>query len=186
VLAIVLFIGGYTFLTLHYRKPGRAYEPYADMKERANTGRLLSAGYQRLELPVERPADPLNRTNNTLPARGGLPQGLSTALVAAPAIPRDVLAVNAADTVRADEPYAIAFRCSGPDDHQQLGNVHVYLRGAQIIVAPNFERLAGGLETRSREILATTEIPAHTLRPGTYDVTMVGESTSRAWRLVVR
>ena len=186
VLAIVVSIGAYTYLTLHFRKTGHTYEPYADMKIRANTGRLLAAGYQRLELPVVRPADPLNRMNNALPSAGGLPAGLSTALVSPPNLAHDVLAVNAADSASANEGYAIAFRCAGPDDHQQLGNVHVYIRGTQIVVAPNFERLAGGLETRSRDFLATTQIPPHTLKPGTYEVTLVGATTSRTWRLVVR
>jgi hypothetical protein len=44
VVAIVAVIVPYTFLTLRYRRPGKAFEPYADMKDRANTMRLLSAG----------------------------------------------------------------------------------------------------------------------------------------------
>src|SRR5438105_3708911 len=50
-LAILLFIVPYTYLTLHFRKPGKAFEPYADLSKRANTARLLSAGYQRIPLP---------------------------------------------------------------------------------------------------------------------------------------
>ena len=33
VLAIILGIGAYTFLTLHYRKPGRAFQPYAEVAD---------------------------------------------------------------------------------------------------------------------------------------------------------
>ena len=62
VLTIALVIVPYTFLTLHYRKPGPAYRPYQDAQERANVVRLLSAGYQRITLPAQRPADPARGT----------------------------------------------------------------------------------------------------------------------------
>ena len=55
VLAILLSLGAYTWLTLHYRKVNPAFAPYGDMKDRANTHRLLAAGFQRITLRVERP-----------------------------------------------------------------------------------------------------------------------------------
>ena len=35
----------YTILTLRYRKPGPAFQPYEDMKNRTNVARLLSAWF---------------------------------------------------------------------------------------------------------------------------------------------
>ena len=58
VVAILLFIAIYTPITLLYRKPGKTFEPYQDTKDRANTGRLLNAGYQRVALGFSRPTDP--------------------------------------------------------------------------------------------------------------------------------
>ena len=55
VLAIVLFLVPYTFITLHFRKPGPGYLPYQDSKQRAT---LAKVGYQRITLSVDRPADP--------------------------------------------------------------------------------------------------------------------------------
>jgi len=86
VLTIALVLVPYTFLTLHYRKPGPAYRPYQDAQERANVVRLLSAGYQRITLPAQRPADPARGTATapTLAALGGLPSALVATLVQKP------------------------------------------------------------------------------------------------------
>jgi len=186
VLAIVIAIAGYSFLTLHYRKPGRAYEPYAEMKARANTGRLLAAGYQRIELPVERPATPAAQPNSAFPAPGGLPAELAATVVSPPHLAQAIVAVSAPSVAMADAPYSVEFRCTAPDDAQQLGNVHLYLKRDSLVLAPNFERLPGGLETRTRDVAATITLPAQTLKPGAYDVRLVGQGASRAWRLQVR
>jgi len=58
VLTIVLGLAAYTYLTLHFRKPGPAFQPYQDAVNRTTVSRLLSSGYQRIALAVERPADP--------------------------------------------------------------------------------------------------------------------------------
>ena len=58
VLAIVVSLVLYTYLTLHFRKAGPAFRPYADIKDHANTVRLLDAGYQRITVEAELPADP--------------------------------------------------------------------------------------------------------------------------------
>src|SRR5262245_25725972 len=50
VVAILLLIVPYTIITLKYRKAGPAYEPYEDLKNRANVSRLLAAGYQRIPI----------------------------------------------------------------------------------------------------------------------------------------
>lgn len=186
VIAIILFIGIYTYLTLHYRRPGKAYQPYADMKQRANTGKLLAAGYQRVELPIERPADGAVKPNLALPAPGGLPAELKATLVSVPLLPAEVVAANAADTLAGSEPYPIQFRCVAPDDRQQLVGAELYVKGDTIIITPNFQRLAGGLQARTSDTLANLSIPAQTLKPGSYRVTLVGENASRAWLLHVR
>ena len=82
VLAIVVGITVYTYLTLHYRKPGPEYRPYEDFARRANVERLLDAGYRRMEAPAERPADPKTIIRSMGPIAsvtdvpGGLPGGL--------------------------------------------------------------------------------------------------------------
>jgi hypothetical protein len=186
VLAIVLFIAGYTYLTLHFRKPGPEYRPYEDMRNRANTLRLLKAGYQRIQLAAERPAEPLGRHNTTFPAPGGIPAPLKATIVAPPLLPSDILAANGAATAEAQQPYEIEFRCTVPDDKQQLAGAELYVKDDQIVVTPDFELLSQGLLTRSRDTLVLLTVPPGALKPGHYQVTLVGEHTSRVWTLDLR
>ena len=59
------------------------------------------------------------------------------------------------------------------------------MRGGEIIVAPDFDRLAGGLLSRTRENLIRLTVPAGALKPGQYHVTLVGARASKAWTLQV-
>jgi hypothetical protein len=100
-LAILVMIVPYTILTIKYRKAEPAYQPYEDSKQRANVMRLLDAGYQRLNVTAERPADPQNivRAMNTLAeittTAGGLTEGLTAALVEIPQLPASFSSVSA-------------------------------------------------------------------------------------------
>jgi hypothetical protein len=186
IVAIVLFIAAYTFLTLHYRRPGHAYEPYADMKRRANTGRLLAAGYRRVELTTIRPADTPPKANTAMPAPGGLPGELARTVVSVPRLPQEIVDAHAAGHARAGDPYVVEFRCVAPDHHQQLGGAELYIRGDEIVITPDFEPLGSGLEARTRENYISVTIPGGTFNPGSYHVTLVGQRQSRAWLLRVQ
>lgn len=188
VVAIALLIVPYTVVTLRYRKPGPAFQPYEDMKNRANVSRLLSAGYQRIPIVAQRPADGARTEDgaSVLPATGGLPAALRSTLVEAPLLPTEILTVRAARTATTLEPYAIQLTCALPDDKQQLGGADIYLHGEDIVIAPTFEHVSAGLLTRSRQAAVLLTIPAGALKPGHYNVTLVGERVSRAWTLEVK
>jgi len=188
-LAILLFIIPYTWLTLHYRKPGPAFRPYEDLKNRANVERLLAAGYRRIPLTAERPADPVRVTPaaNTTAAAGGLPAELRATLVGdAPLLPAEIVRVAAAPTASAAGSYAIEFTCTVPNDKEQLAGAELFVHGAQLVILPRFERIGGELLTRSRESTVQLTVPPHAFQPGRYQITLVGERTSRAWSLDVR
>lgn len=182
---ILVFIAGYTFVTFAYRKPNKPYEPYHDTKTRVNTARLLEAGYRRIELPVELPDNHPTLRNAAFPAPGGLPAELKSTLVAVPLLPAEVVEVDAAGGVSANAPYEIKFRCSLPDDQRQLGSVEVYLKDDSVILTPNFERLSGGLQLRTRHPAFRVVIPPDTFTPGTVQLSLIGEQTSRVWTLRV-
>jgi hypothetical protein len=57
VVAILLFIPTYTYLTLHFRRPGPSFNPYQDMRDRADVIRLLKAGYRRVAIEATRPVE---------------------------------------------------------------------------------------------------------------------------------
>jgi len=187
VLVIILSIGVYTFLTLRYRRPERAFRPYQDLRDRANTHRLLDAGFQRIPLTAELPADPLaaDAAIRATSAAAGLPTALRETLVVQPQLPAEILTVSAAPGVNAMFAYPIAFRCTLADNKQHLDDAQLYVRGDELIVVPEFERITGGLLARTRENVIRLTVPAGSLRPGNYHVTLIGARGSKAWTLQV-
>jgi hypothetical protein len=114
-----------------------------------------------------------------------VPAALQATLVDQPLLPAEILTVSAAASASANAPYPIQLTCTLPDNKQQLGGAELYLRGTEIWISPNFEKLTGGLLTRSRENLVLLTIPAGTLKPGRYHLTLLGGTSSRAWTLQV-
>jgi hypothetical protein len=150
--------------------------------------RLLSAGYQRIPLPAQRPAD---RTGGgggaaVIPAAGGLPADLRSTLVEPPLLPSEILSVTAAPSASTMLPYAIALTCTLPSDKQQLGGADLYVKGETLVIAPTFEHVAGDLLTRSRHAVVLLTVPAGTLKPARYTVLLLGERSSRSWLLEVK
>jgi hypothetical protein len=187
VLSILVFIPAYTFLTLHYRKAGRPFSPYQDIRDRADVIRLLKAGYRRVTIDATRPSEPIPRSGfATLPAPGGLPADLGTTLVETPLLPLEIASVSAAPTANAGIDYQIGLTYTLSDSKRQLSGAHLYEREGEIVIVADFERLGGGLVARSRDGPALLTVPPGTLKPGTYRVTLVGERTSRSWTLQVR
>ncbi|MBI5767253.1 MAG: hypothetical protein HZA93_05610 [Verrucomicrobia bacterium] len=187
VLAIVVVIVPYTFITLRYRKPGPAYQPYEDMKNRANTVRLLSAGFQRVALVASRPAAPSHAVFNATfsAAPGGLPSVLRATLVEPPLLPASISSVAAAPTVDAGKTYSIQFTCMLPDNKQQLAGAVLYIRPKEIFITPEFEKLTGDLLSRTRESVVHVTVPAGLLKSGSYRITLLGAQASRAWTVQV-
>ncbi len=188
IVAILVAIVPYTYLRWHYRRPGRSFEPYHDLRERANTMRLLSAGFQRVTLRADRPADPSRRTAAAAfsAAPGGLPAPLASTLVDKPLLPAEIVWVMAAPSANALFSYPIEFTCRGADVRQQLAGAQLYIRDGAMFVVPQFERLSGGLLARSRETVVRLTVPAGTLKPGRYEVTLVGATASKTWPLEVK
>jgi hypothetical protein len=187
VASILVFIPIYTYLTLHYRRPGPAFNPYRDMRDRADVIRLLKAGYRRVSVEASRPVeDPHESSAAISPAPGGLPEDLRTTLIESPLLPLEVKTVSAAATAVSGIDYQITLDYTIPDNKRQLSGAHLYLKPGEIVIVPDFERLAGELLARTRDGSALLDVPPGSLRPGTYHVTLVGERASRSWTLHVR
>jgi hypothetical protein len=190
--AILACIVPYTWLTLAYRKPGPSYQPYEDSKQRANVMRLLDAGYQRITVDAERPAEPheLIRTMHALatvtPAPGGLNEGLAAALVESPQLPLSFSSVSASKETAAMLPYPMVFNCTLGDQKHQLGGAQVFVRGESVIIVPQFEPLDGDLTARTKESPVVITLPGGALKTGTYSVVLTGSEQSRQWTLNVR
>jgi hypothetical protein len=111
VLVIVVSLGAYTYLTLHYRKESPAFRPYQDSKNRAGVMRLLSAGFQRVTLTAQRPADGAGVPEGakSVATAGGLPAELRSTLLDLPLLPASITRVAAAASVSALLAYPIQF-----------------------------------------------------------------------------
>jgi len=187
VLAIIVFIPLYTYLTLHFRRRDPVYEPYEEARDRATVDRLLAAGYRRVDLTAMRPTE---RLRPAMPARvadasGGLPAGLKTALVAAPLLPATVSQVAAASETGAAQPYFIDFTAGLPDETEELMDAQAYVRKGELVIVPNFERVSGALLVRSTETAVRLTVPAGVLAPGRYRVALVARRDTRTWELTV-
>ncbi len=187
VVSILVFIPIYTYLTLHYRRPGPAFNPYRDIRDRADVIRLLKAGYQRIAVDAARPAeDAAVEGGASSPAPGGLPDDLRKTLVETPLMALEIDSASAAPTAVSGIDYTIGLTYTIPDNKRQLSGAHLYEKPGEIVIVADFERLSGGLLARTRDGSAVLDIPPGSLRPGTYHVTLVGERASRSWTLRVR
>ncbi len=193
VLVIVVCLAGYTFVTLRYRKIAPPHQPYNDAKERYTATRVREAGYARIPVSVQRPADvaytiagiprPLAEVTE-LP--GGLPPELLENFAEAPKLSEVVGNVSAPATLRVLFPYPIVYTCQLPDHQDVLGETRVYARDQDIIIVTDFDRLDSDLLARTRETTVSVDLPAHLFDSGkSYTVTLVGEKTSRQWQLQV-
>jgi len=192
VLAIAVVVVPYTAITLHYRKPGKAFEPYRDLKKQANVHRLLSAGFHRAALIAERPADlypslPSGSAKAaTASIAGGLPASLAESLIEVPTLPTTVGSVQAPASISALLPSVIEFTASLNDKKDTLHSAHLYSKDSELYLLVHFEHLPGELQSRSRENVVRLTIPGGTLQPGSYSVTLVATQRSESWRLEVR
>jgi hypothetical protein len=188
VIAILLFVPIYTYLTLHFRRSGAVYEPYAEARDRAMTERLLAAGYHRVTLPATRPTElmPTAARAAIMAVPGGLPADLTTALTAAPLPPARVTHVVAARETSAAQPYIVDFTATLPDEKEELLDAQIYVREGRLVLVPNFERVPGGLLVRSPETEVRLTVPAGVLPPGHYRVTLVATHESQTWMLFVK
>jgi hypothetical protein len=187
VVSILVFIPIYTYLTLHYRRPGPAFNPYRDMRDRADVIRLLKAGYQRIAVDAARPAEDVAVEGGaSSPAPGGLPDDLRKTLIETPLMAQEINSASASPTAVSGIDYSIGLTYTIPDNKRQLSGAHLYEKPGEIVIVADFERLSGGLLSRTRDGSVILDIPPGSLRPGTYHVTLVGERASRSWTLRVR
>lgn len=188
VVAILACIIPYTWLTVAYRKPNPAHQPYQDNKDRAQVLRLLDNGFHRIELPIAFMVDPPVPTAATVTTEalpGGLPPLLGDVLIDKPPVPTDFVRVSAPPTVLAGAPYVFDFTCTQPNHDERPAESRLYHRLQELVFIIGYESTPGDLKTRDLETTARVTLPAHTLDPGTYRATLVGARESRRWTFTV-
>lgn len=192
IVAIVVTLVPYTWISLRYRKEGRAFEPYGDMKRQANVRRLLTAGFHRIPLTAERPADKPFQGSSPLPfatpqpSAPGIPAALKDTLIESPNLPEEILAVKAATTASTLLPYTIEIDCTVADAGYGLSSAYLYLKDNAVYLLVDCERFAGELRSRSQEMPLRLTAPAGSLPAGNYLVVASGAKLSKQWALTVQ
>ena len=192
VVAIVVFIAAYSFLRLHFRKPGKPFEPYHDLGERVGAERLAALGYQRIHVDLERPAEILPAARfapaagTVRSAPGGLPAELDAALAAKPALPANITGVTAPGEIVAPGVYALQFTCAQPDYRTQLDDALLLRKDHQFFLLPDFREPGGQLLARWKESVVLARFSTAGLAPGCYTVTLCGRVTSKTWQFTVK
>jgi hypothetical protein len=192
VIAIVVFIVAYTFLRIHFGKPGRAFEPFHDLNEPPGAGRLVALGYERIPVELERPADPMPvsrfapAVGEVESASGGLPVDLDAAMPAKPALPANITGVTAPREIAARGVYAVQFTCAQPDYRTQLDDTLLFRRENQLFLLPDFRKPGGQLMARWKESIVLAQFSTENLPPGRYTVTVCGRNTSKTWQFTIK
>lgn len=189
VLAIVVFVVGYTLVNVFYRKQGPAFRPYEDMTKRATTARLLQAGWQKLPVEITRPLEKPGFTLAATSSRAGKGLGadLEAAFAERPVLAASIDRVTAPESVARGESYPIHFTASLSDQHLQLGRVEALLREREIVLVPSLEKLPGNnLLSRWKDADYLALLPTDRLAPGRYTVRLTANGPALQWTVVVR
>lgn len=190
VVAIVVFIVGYTAVNLFFRKAGRPYRPYQDAQDRATIARLLAAGWQKLPVdarrPVEKPAVDATPAAVTR-AAVGLGPDLAPKFAEPPRLLATVDKVVAPALVSHGADYSAYFTATLASQKAQLGELVLYRKGNELVLVPSLEALPGK-ELRSRWSDSTYGVSFSTahLPPGRYRMRIVARGPAAEWSFTIR
>ena len=188
VLAILVCVIPYTWITINYRKEAPPHQPYQDNKDRAQVMRLLDSGFQRVTVTLERLVDPplpLTDAADFDATAGGLPFSLGELLLDKPPVPSTFTQLDAPAATLVGVPYIITATCTQPDKKERPATSFLYLRGNEAVFIIGYDALPGELLARRTESYVRLSVPANTFNRGEYHATLIGAEASRRWTFVV-
>jgi hypothetical protein len=190
VAAILVFVVGYTFLNLRYRKPGKPHEPYAELLSRATAAKLQAAGWERIPVDARRPAEKTTAdTATAVVGRGGPGLGaeLTEIFAERPRLLGTIDRVIAPTVVRHGEQYSAYFAASLSDLHGQLADLALYRKGNTLVLIAGVEPLPGrDLRSRWNDSSYWFGFPTQSLPPGRYHVRLVAAGPAATWSFELR
>lgn len=189
VVAIAIFIVGYTAVNLYLRKPGQPYRPYQDSQDRATTARLLAAGWQKIPVdtrrPIEKPAAPAPAAISR--AALGIGSDLEPTFAEKPKLLATIDQVVSPATVARGEDYTAYFTASLASLKVQVGELALYRKGSELVLVPSTEPLPGkDLKSRWNDSTYWISFATDKLPPGRYDMRIVAQGPAAAWSFTVK
>ena len=190
VVAILVFVVGYTLVNFFFRKAGPAYRPYQDAQDRATVARLLAAGWQKIPVdtrrPIEKPAldDPAALITREV---GGLGPDLESKFAERPRLVASIDHVTAPAAVARGGEYGAYFTARVTDQKLQLGELSLYRRERELVLIPSTEALPGhDLRSRWPDANYWLGFSTANLPPGHYTVRLVANGPAAAWSFTVK
>ncbi len=186
-LAIVVCLAGYTWLRLAYAKPGKAHEPFAESRQRAESAQLQAAGWTSSEAAYEPLVDlpPPQAPIHSLPRRPALAEELFHLSTENWILPIEYTAVAAPARAPAGSDYSVCFQIELDQARAHIVSFDLYRKGSDLIVLPRWEPYPPELTPRRPKTGGRLLIPATALPAGQYRVTLLALKQSSQWMLEV-
>ena len=190
VVAIVIFMVGYTAVNFWFRKPGKAYRPYQDAQDRATIARLLAAGWQKLPVDSRRPVEKPATDDTPAPVTRDFPgvgADLTDKFAEKPRLLATIDKVTAPAGVSHGDDYSLYFTASLSDLKAQVGELTLYRHGNELVLVPALENLPGKeLMSRWNDSTYCATFSTSQLPPGRYSARIVAKGPAAAWSFTVK
>lgn len=190
IVAILVFMAGYTVVNFYFRKPGQAYRPYQDANNRATTTRLLAAGWHKISVSTHLPVGDAPAAEHAASVSfGAVGLGLDFApnFAEPPKLVSSIDSVHAPAEIAAGADYSFRFSATLVDQKHPLADVTLYRRGNELVLVPTTEDLPGQeLMTRWNDSTYAATFPTTALTPGLYTARLVARGPARTWSFTVK
>jgi hypothetical protein len=190
ILAIAVFVVGYTVVNVFYRKKGPAYRPYQDSQDRATTARLLAAGWHKVPLETRRPMEKPDldaAAANVTRELAGLGPDLESKFAEKPKLVSTIERVTAPASVAKGANYELYFTATIAKLNLQVGDLTLYQHDRELVLIPSIETLPGkGLLSRWNDTNYCVSFPTAGLAPGKYTMRIVALAPAATWTFEVK
>jgi len=189
VLAIVIFMVGYTAVNFFFRKKGPAYRPYQDAQDRATVARLLAAGWHKVPLETRRPVDKpaLDGATATISHELAGLGDLEAKFAERPKLIATIDSVTAPASVVHGENCTVYFTASLSKLKDQVGDLTLYQHDHELVLIPSLEALPGkDLMSRWNDSTYAISFSTANLPPGRYTMRIVALAPAATWHFEVK
>ncbi len=185
--AIVISLAGYTYFRLAYAKTAKPHEPFADNQRRVESDKLKAAGWERTdaayEAVVELPA--AEAAVRALVIRPEAAENLHQLSTENWHLPVEYTALAAPARLAAGGNCTLHFQAELDQARAHIVDFDCYRKESDLVLLPRWEPYPEELTPRRPRTTGRITIPAATLPPGTYRVTLPALKQSSQWDLVV-